>query len=84
MNYKVVISICMGSSCYARGNRELVDLLKQYLVKEKLDKEVHLKGALCCDLCGRGPIVLVDGEQVLINGGDPFLSVITVVREKLL
>ncbi|MCK5882173.1 MAG: (2Fe-2S) ferredoxin domain-containing protein [Bacteriovoracaceae bacterium] len=84
MSYKVIISICMGSSCYARGNRELVDLIKNYLVKEKLNNDVQLKGALCCDLCGRGPIVLVDGEQVLINSGDPFLSVISIVREKLL
>ena len=83
MSEKVVVSICMGSSCYARGNRELVEQLKEFLVKEGLDSRVLLKGALCCDICGRGPIVLVDGNQVLINGGNPLNSVVSKIRESL-
>ncbi len=83
MNEKIVISICMGSSCYARGNKELVEKLKEYLVVEGLEEQVKLKGALCCDLCGRGPIALVNGEQVLTTNGQLFDSIKKIISEKI-
>ncbi|WP_020613088.1 (2Fe-2S) ferredoxin domain-containing protein [Sediminispirochaeta bajacaliforniensis] len=58
----MTIEICMGSSCYVRGNRDLLAALEQFLETEGLSDRVALKGCLCTDCCGQGPNVIIDGE----------------------
>lgn len=57
------ITICMGSSCYARGNVYNVEILQSWLQKRGLDASVELTGSLCRDLCREGPIITI-GDAV--------------------
>lgn len=54
--------ICLGSSCYARGNAKNLETIENFLAERHLEDEVDidLSGGLCTGNCADGPIVLVD------------------------
>ena len=51
------ISICLGSSCFARGNNANIAVVKQFLADRGLEAEVTFTGQLCENMCNRGPII---------------------------
>lgn len=55
------VSICMGSSCFARGNNHALSALTRFLEEAGLTDCVDLRGHLCAEACARGPILTVDG-----------------------
>lgn len=57
------ITICMGSSCYSRGNVYNVEIIQSWLRQRGLDTKVELAGTLCEGLCRQGPIVKI-GDTV--------------------
>lgn len=57
----VEISICMGSSCYPRGNRDTLKMLKDYIIDNNLEEQILLKGNLCEGLCKDGPNIRING-----------------------
>lgn len=54
--------ICLGSSCFSRGNRDVVKVIKEFLKKNHMDDKVILKGARCMDRCSEGPWVMINGK----------------------
>ncbi len=50
-----VIKICMGSSCFARGNKENLETIKGFLKEHNIEAEVILTGNLCSEKCNTGP-----------------------------
>ncbi len=65
-SHKIEMQICLGSSCFSRGNKDLVMFIKEYLRKNHLDDRVIFKGARCMDNCSDGPNIKING--VLIGG----------------
>ena len=61
---KPKITVCIGSSCFSRGNEQNVEVVQKYLDEHNLKDEVDLdlEGSLCQGRCADGPIVVVDGE----------------------
>jgi NADH:ubiquinone oxidoreductase subunit E len=57
------ITICMGSSCYARGNVYNVEAIQSWLRQHGLDGKIELRGTLCEGLCRQGPVVKI-GDTV--------------------
>ena len=59
------ISICMGSSCFSRGNSLNVRVIKDFLIAHNMDDpdstEIEMVGTLCEGLCKEGPIIRLDG-----------------------
>ncbi len=55
------IQICMGSSCFTRGNSLNAELLQRLLSEGKLGGSLEVAGSLCAGLCKDGPIVAIDG-----------------------
>ena len=49
------IRICLGSSCFSRGN-------KKYLSENNLEAEIDFCGHLCEELCSKGPIIRIDDK----------------------
>jgi NADH:ubiquinone oxidoreductase subunit E len=47
--------ICLGSSCFSRGNKDVVMFIKDYLKRNHLDDKVVFKGARCMGHCSNGP-----------------------------
>ena len=57
------IKVCMGSSCFARGNAKNLQLIQKYLAENGLEAEVELTGLRCCDKCSKGPNLTIDGVE---------------------
>jgi NADH:ubiquinone oxidoreductase subunit E len=54
--------ICLGSSCFARGNSQNLAILEDFLQKHKVNAVIRLSGKLCQDDCKLGPNLTVAGE----------------------
>jgi NADH:ubiquinone oxidoreductase subunit E len=66
MSNKLEMQVCLGSSCFSRGNKEMVQFIKEYLRKNHLEDKVLFKGARCLDQCSNGPNLVINGR--IING----------------
>ena len=64
MARKYEMDICLGSSCFSRGNKEVVLYIKDYLRKNHLDDRVVFKGARCFGHCSNGPNLVIDGKVI--------------------
>lgn len=62
MKQSYEIEICLGSSCFSRGNRDVVQVIREYLRKNHLDDKVIFRGARCLGNCSEGPFVLINGK----------------------
>jgi len=60
MNNKKEITICLGSSCFARGNKQTVKIINDYLKNNKLEQYVFYHGNHCFGKCDKGPFVKID------------------------
>lgn len=54
--------ICMGSSCFSRGNKRNIKLIQEYIEQRGLTGKIDLKGRLCEGLCKEGPNITVHGQ----------------------
>jgi len=57
----MTISICMGSSCYARGNNRNLEVIQAFVREHGIDADVTIRGGLCHGKCRQGPNVSVNG-----------------------
>lgn len=57
---KHTITICMGSSCFARGNKRNLKIIEEYLARYKIDYALNGRG--CVGRCRSGPNLSIDGE----------------------
>jgi NADH:ubiquinone oxidoreductase 24 kD subunit len=64
----IEISLCMGSSCFARGNNRLLEMLETAIEKNNWQERVSLAGGRCQNRCGEGPNIIVNGT--LYHGMD--------------
>jgi NADH:ubiquinone oxidoreductase subunit E len=58
------VVVCLGSSCFARGNAQNLAAIEAYLQNRGLESSVRVTGCLCQDECKRGPNVTVGGERL--------------------
>jgi NADH:ubiquinone oxidoreductase subunit E len=60
---KTPITLCLGSSCFARGNQEIITMVKKYIDKKNIGDRVEFKGDHCFSNCSEGPNMFV-GEKL--------------------
>ncbi len=58
---KKEVVICLGSSCFARGNKQLVKIVSDYLCDRNLLNEISFHGERCFGECAVGPSLKLDG-----------------------
>jgi NADH:ubiquinone oxidoreductase subunit E len=68
----------MGSSCFSRGNRDVVNYIRDYLKRNHLEDRIVFKGARCMNLCSNGPNLKINDR--IIEGVT--LSKIDAILEK--
>ena len=51
MDKNITIELCMGSSCFARGNSENLQAIEVFLSERGLSDRVELVGHLCLGKC---------------------------------
>ena len=59
---KIKITICMGSSCFSRGNSLIAETLARYLKSNNLEDKVEISGCLCENKCKEGPNIKINGD----------------------
>ena len=57
------IKICMGSACFAKGNQENLEYIKEYIDENNLDSEITIVGALCENKCDIGPRIIINDKE---------------------
>lgn len=57
------IKVCMGSSCFARGNFQNLTFLENYIKENNLEAEIELVGAHCQERCEFGPNIYIDDKS---------------------
>ncbi len=62
----VEIVVCLGSSCFARGNSENLAILQKYVQIPGSSISVRLTGKLCQDQCKDGPNLMI-GRDIYHN-----------------
>ena len=63
------ITICMGSSCFSRGNNINAQSLERFLAEHDLTDKVEVRGCLCEGQCKHGPNIRINDE--LLQGVEP-------------
>lgn len=66
MTYKIELTICLGSSCFSRGNGRTLAAIKDFIQERQIEDQVFFKGELCSDKCQNGPILKIN-EKVFEN-----------------
>ncbi|MHC4859361.1 MAG: NADH-quinone oxidoreductase subunit NuoF [Planctomycetota bacterium] len=58
------ISVCAGTGCLATGASRVVAAVRSETEKQGLGAEVEIRGTGCHGFCERGPIVVIDPEEI--------------------
>jgi len=58
----VTFTICLGSSCFTRGNGENLPVIQDYLRQRGLAGRVALRGSRCEGRCLHGPNLKVGAD----------------------
>ncbi len=58
------LTICLGSSCFARGNKEIVHLIRKFLDAHALNQTVDFRGKHCFGHCEHGPSLRIDQRRI--------------------
>lgn len=78
MAQRIEMHICLGSSCFSRGNKDVVMFIKEYLRKNHLDDRVIFRGERCMGRCSNGPNLIINGITI----EDVSISKIESILEK--
>ena len=59
----ITITLCMGSSCFSRGNAQSLQILENYLSENNLESRINLVGNHCLENCSRGPNIKINDRN---------------------
>lgn len=79
---RIELTICLGSSCFARGNQTMVHIIREYLRKNHLEEIVFFKGAHCFNACKQGPTVRINDEYLYGVTPENVIPLLTQSLEK--
>lgn len=70
------IKICMGSSCFSRGNKQTLQVIQKYLKDHHLEREIVLKGNHCFSDCSAGPVLKIGNKVYEQVSSDKVLEIL--------
>ena len=57
------IKVCMGSACFAKGNLDNLEYIKEYIKENGLEADISIVGALCENKCSDGPRIIINDKE---------------------
>jgi len=60
---KINITVCMGSSCFARGNQQNLAFIENFIKTHNLEADIDLAGQRCENKCAHGPNIIINGVE---------------------
>jgi NADH:ubiquinone oxidoreductase subunit E len=79
MSTKTEVVICLGSSCFARGNKATLKAIEKYLKDNNLLEKVFFHGGHCFNKCAEGPVVKIDE---MVYTGVTEVSIVEILNTK--
>ncbi len=86
---QIEIVVCMGSSCFSRGNKKLVPIIESFFqsFSEKenvlLKPKLIMKGSMCENQCKSGPNVKIDGFRYQLQQPEDIIPILKkILNEK--
>ena len=64
---KVILTVCVGSSCHLRGSYEIIKTLKELIKSNNFEQKIILKGSFCMENCTEGVSVKINEELLSIS-----------------
>ncbi|MFH1296877.1 MAG: NADH-quinone oxidoreductase subunit NuoF [Bacteroidota bacterium] len=61
---KPCITLCSGTACHATGSENVAAAIEQEIEKQGLKAEVDYRRTGCHGFCEKGPIVVIDPEEI--------------------
>jgi len=58
------ITVCMGSSCFGKGNQAVAEAVTQFVEEHKLEDKIEVSGCLCSNHCAQGPNILINDKLI--------------------
>ena len=62
MDKRAELIICLGSSCFARGNKATLKAIMKFLDDHDLKDKVNFHGGHCFGNCAEGPNISINGK----------------------
>lgn len=81
MKQRIDITICLGSSCFSRGNGKTMATIKSYLKEHGLESKTFFHGELCTGNCAKGPVLKINDR--LYENVDP-TNIIDILNDLFL
>ena len=60
---KIKITVCMGSSCFARGNQQNLSYIEAFIKAHDLEADIDLAGDRCENKSDMEPNVVINGVE---------------------
>ena len=60
------ITVCMGSSCFGKGNQAAAEAVTLFIEEHKLEDKIEVSGCLCSGHCAEDPNIMINDK--LISG----------------
>ncbi|MBN2325288.1 MAG: (2Fe-2S) ferredoxin domain-containing protein [Spirochaetes bacterium] len=80
-NRKIIVTVCVGSSCHIKGARDVIMRFNEMLKEEGIEDKVELKGSFCMERCGEGINWQIDEEPLTSSYVD---DAVKVFRERVI
>jgi len=58
------ITVCMGSSCFGKGNQATAEAVTQFIEEHKLEDKIEVAGCLCSGHCAKGPNIMINDKLI--------------------
>jgi len=62
-NEQISVVVCMGSSCFARGNKQNLEYIESLIENGELNLKLELAGNRCEKKCTVGPNIKINNEM---------------------
>jgi NADH:ubiquinone oxidoreductase subunit E len=59
-SFPAEIVICMGSSCFSRGNKKSLQIIREFLKEKNIQGQITFKGSHCFGNCQNGPVLKIN------------------------
>lgn len=79
----IEIKICMGSACFAKGNLDNLEFIKEYIEKNGLESNITIVGALCENKCSEGPRIIINEKEYTNVTQEKILEILESYRKIL-
>ena len=78
----ITVKLCMGSSCFARGNGDMLEFLQEYIAEHHLDAKVELSGCHCQNCCSEGPNLFINDKKYMNVSKEKAIELLTEVFQQ--